>query len=151
MRLLSRQLSPLALLAFIASAFAISCLSDPSGPSYMPGYLALAPSFESSASGVVDVDSVHAILIRDEDETVALDTVVALTTDSDSVDLSFSVPISSSSETFTLTLECRSPTGETVFSAGPLTVTATTSGTDNVVAEEVSLDYVGIGFDAADT
>ncbi len=145
-----RRSSPLTFLALVASAFAISCLTDPSGPAYVPGFLALAPSFESSASGIVDVDSVHVILIRDEDESIALDTVVALTTDSDSVDLSFTIPVSSSSETFTLTLECLSPTGEVVFNAGPLPVTATTSSSDNVEVQDVPITYVGVGSDAAD-
>ncbi len=144
-----RRMRPLALISLAVSVFATSCLTDPAGPAYVPGFLALAPSFESSAAGIVDVDSVHVMLIRDEDETVALDTVVALTTDSDSVDLSFSIPVSSSSETFTLTLECLSPTGDVVFSAGPLTVTATTSGSDAVVAEPVPITYVGVGSDAA--
>jgi hypothetical protein len=150
MQNLFRRISPLAFLTIATSILAISCLNDLSGPAYRPGFLALAPSFESSASGIVDVDSVHVILIRDEDETVTLDTVVALTIDSDSVDLSFTIPVSSSSETFTLTLECISPTGEVVFSAGPLTVTATTSGDDNVVAEDVPITYVGVGSDAVD-
>jgi hypothetical protein len=136
-------------LALSLTLLFVSCLDDPSGPGVQPGYLALAPSFESSAAGIVDVDDIHVLLVRDADGTTALDTVVALAAEADSVDLSFTILVSSSSETFTLTLECFSPTGEVVFSAGPVEVTATTSGTDNVVAEDVELDYVGVGSNAA--
>jgi Tol biopolymer transport system component len=145
-----RSLKPFALLTFVVSTLTISCLTDLDGPVYVPGYFALAPSFESSAAGIVDVDAIRVILVRDEDGTVAIDTVVTHEFFSDEVDLSFSVPVSSSAETFTLTIECLSPTGAIVFEAGPLTVTATTSDTENVVAETVPITYVGVGFDAED-
>jgi hypothetical protein len=86
--------------------------------------------------------------VRDEDGTVALDTTIAIDSESNTVDLSLSVPVTSPNEPFTLTLQVLSPTGAVVFSAGPLPVTASTSG-DNVVAAEVPLSYVGVGSNAA--
>jgi len=95
MRLFVRRLGSAASVAIAITIAVTSCLDDPSGPGVQSGFLSLAPSFESSAAGIVDVGSVHVILVRAADESVALDTVVTLETGSDSVDLSFSVLVSS--------------------------------------------------------
>jgi hypothetical protein len=92
------------------------------------------------------VDSVHVELRRTSDSTVALDTAFAITP-SDSIDLSLRVVLNETGETFWLALECFDPAGNLVFAAGPLEVTATSSSGD-VEAQDIDVEYVGVGSDA---
>ena len=90
-----QSLSVVAPVALAATVLLVSCLDDPSGPGVQPGFLALAPNFVSSAAGIVDVAGVHVRLTRDADGTVALDDTVAIDPESETVDLSFTVMVSS--------------------------------------------------------
>jgi hypothetical protein len=114
------------------------------------GYFALAPSFESSAAGIVDLDRVRVLVTRTEDSTVALDTIVQIPPEADSLDLNLPVLLNSADETFSLTMQFITPVGDTAFVGGPLTVTATTSGDVTPLPVLLLIEYVGVGFDAAD-
>ena len=141
--------SALASSAILVALAMMSCIGDPSGLNYRRGYLALAPTFEGSTSGIVDVDRVHITLSRPADGTIVLDTTIVIGADADSVDLTLAVDIAGSSEVFVLTIECISPSGEVVFVADAINVTARSSGSAEILAETVPLSYVGVGHDAA--
>ena len=134
--------------AVVVILLAVSCLGDPSAPRFGSGYLSILPNFVSRAASLVEVSQVRAVLTRPDDGTVALDTVVDVDTQDNTVDLTLKLAITPPEETFTLTLECLNSAGAVVFRGGPIEVTATTAS-DGIVAEEVRLDYVGPGYDAA--
>ena len=135
-------------IAVVVVLFVVSCLGEPSAPRFGNGYLSVLPNFVSRAASLVEVSQVRALLTRIEDGAVALDTIVDVDIQDNTVDLTLKLTITPPEETFTLTLECLNAAGAVVFRGGPLEVTATTTS-DGIVAEEVPLDYVGPGFDAA--
>ena len=112
------------------------------------GQLALAPSLAAGAAGLVDVAQARIQLVRSADSEVALDTVINV--GADSIDISVTVLLSSSSETFILTLTLLDPVGAVVFQAGPIVVTATVATDSPQALVEVPLQYVGPGSDAVD-
>jgi Tol biopolymer transport system component len=128
------------------SLFLVSCIIDLSGPGTMTGYFALAPEFPAGAATVVDVDEVRLVLRRTSDSTVALDTTVQLAVEDSVIDLNLEVVVKETNETFWLEIECFDEAGNLVFAAGPLEVMATTSG--EVEAQDVEVEYVGVGSDA---
>ena len=151
MRLLSRRLGTAVLVVSIAAVALTSCQDDPSGPlAPLTGYFALAPSFEGSAAGIVDLDRVRVLVVRTEDSTVALDTIVQIPAEADSLDLSLPVLLNSADEIFWMTMQFITPAGDTAFIGGPLTVTATTASDVAPVAAQLPIEDVGVGFDAAD-
>ncbi|MEE8191994.1 MAG: hypothetical protein V3T74_04565, partial [Gemmatimonadales bacterium] len=134
-----------ALLALLAVAV-WSC-EDHTGPGGVTARFALAPTFASSSAGIVDIDSVRVRLFR-ADETLALDTVVAVEADAESVALDLRVVISSTDEVFQMYLEFITPTGETAFTGGPVEVSPSSDDAEPVVID-VEVVYVGVGADAA--
>jgi hypothetical protein len=76
------------------------------------------------------------------------DTVIALGSEADSVDLTLTVPLAGAGETFELTIALIGTAGDTVFRAGPLTVTPVVGG-GTPPAIPVPLAYTGVGADAA--
>ena len=134
-----------ALLALLAVAV-WSC-EDHTGPGGITAHFALAPTFASSSAGIVDIDSVRVRLFR-ADETLALDTVVAVDADAESVALDLRVVISSDDEVFQMFLEYITPTGETAFTGGPIEVSPSSDDAEPVVID-VEVVYVGVGADAA--
>ena len=120
--------------------------SDQTGPEEQFGQLALLPTFESSAAHIVPVDSLRITLTRSDSITIALDTVIGLA-GQDSVDLSLRVTLLAQTETFFLVLKIVNSVGDTVFSAGPQVVTAT-SGSSIGTPTPVTIVYVGVGSDA---
>jgi len=144
-----RRLGLVGPLAVGATILVASCFNDASGPGKIfAGYFALAPSFQSDAADIVPVDRLRLTLRRVSDSSVALDTTVSIPPGADSVDLSFTVPLFAQTEQFVLRLALISPAGDTVFRAGPLVVTPTTS-TSQVQPLKVPVVYTGAGAQAA--
>jgi Tol biopolymer transport system component len=123
-----------------------SC-QDHAGPGGVTAHFALAPTFASGSAGIVDIDSVRVRLFRANDE-LALDTVVAVAADAESVALDLRVLVETSDEVFQMFLEFVSPTGETVFTGGPVAVSPSSEDTEPVVID-VEVVYVGVGSNAA--
>ena len=119
---------------------------DSTGPRVFAGRVAFAPTFESGGAGIVDVDRLRITLVS-RPSTVVLDTVIAIPPNADSVDLSLSVPLSSSREDLDLYLRLINTAGDTVFRNTPYPQSVTvTSGAGSIVP--APLDYVGYGYDA---
>ena len=119
---------------------------DSSGPVMMAGHLAFAPMFESGSAGIVAFDRLRITLVQPP-STAVLDTVVAISPTDDSVDLTLSVPLSSSPADLLLLLRLLNAAGDTVFRNAPYPQSVTvTSGVPAVV--QVPIVYVGVGFDA---
>ncbi len=146
MRNLRSGLYVTAAAAVAAVLLVLNCADDPAGPRDRTGFFAVAPSFTSGAALIVPVDRIRFILRRTSDNSIAKDTTVTLPEGTDEVDLEVRVPLTSSTETFLLTLAAITPQGDTAFTGGPVTVSPVTSGTPPVV--EVELEYVGVGSDA---
>ena len=145
-----RRLSFATPLAFLAALLVTSCQDDPSGPlAPIPGSFALAPAFESAIAGIVPLGSARVLVMRTSDSAIALDTVVQIAPDADSLDLALPVLMRSSDELFSITLYFITPAGDTAFVGGPLTTTATTSGDATPTPADVPIVYVGVGSDAA--
>jgi adhesin/invasin len=129
------------------SLLLLSC-GDQTGPARpVPGHFSLAPRFESDVAGIVPLAQARFVLNRIPDAAVALDTVIGLATDQDTVDLTLVVPLLDPSERFTLRIALVTPEGDTAFRAGPVEVAPSTTGPGPQV--DVTLIYTGIGADAA--
>ena len=123
--------------------------TDSTGPRSFAGRLAFAPTFASSAAGIVDFDRARVTLTQAAaPATVVLDTVIAIPATVDSIDLSLRVPLSSSREDLVLYLRLINAAGDTVFrnSPYPQPVTVTSAASASVVP--APLAYVGVGSDA---
>jgi hypothetical protein len=84
MRPFIRRFGSAAVVVFTAAIVVTSCQDDPAGPQTpIFGQFALAPSFESSAAGIVDLARARVLVTRTEDESVAIDTVVVIAPKSD--------------------------------------------------------------------
>jgi hypothetical protein len=128
--------------------FLVNC-SDQTGPEQQYGHLSLIPTFASRAAQIIQVDSVQVLLLRSDSATVALDTVVAIDPDSNTVVLDFTVILLAQTETFFVEMWLLDPVGEIVFHSGPDVITATAGSSTPGEGTEVVLDYVGVGSDAA--
>ena len=150
MRLFARRLGSTAFVALAAIIAVTSCQDDPSGPiNPIFGHFALAPSFESSAAGIVDLARARVLVTRTVDSSVAIDTIVDIAPESDSLELNLTVQLNSADETFSMILQFITSAGDTAFVGGPLTVVASTSTDVEPVAVPLPIEYVGVGFDAA--
>lgn len=131
----------------LATVAVLSCLRDSTAPRFLAGHLAVAPTFESSAAGIVAFDRARITVVRPGTGAV-LDTVIRIPATGDSVDLSVSVPLNTASEDLLLYLRLINATGDTVFrnSPYPQTVSVTARGGETPVA--MTIAYVGVGFDA---
>lgn len=95
---------------------------------------------------VVPFTTVHVVL-HHADGSIALDTVINFPSDANSVTLSLDVPLAAgapaSGEALTLTLAYINAAGQTVFSGGPISVTAvpTAPGTPAPVQVPVSVAF----------
>lgn len=131
----------------VAMLLGVGACDDSAGPGAAFGHLAFVPAFASRFVGIVDVNRARVTLRRIRDATLVLDTTVNVT--SDSVDLTFTVPVVSTSEQFELLLRLITAAGDTVFRAGPDTVTASRGGVDDGRGVTVPLTYTGVGANAA--
>jgi YVTN family beta-propeller protein len=133
--------------AVAAVLLAASCTDDtgPGRPTF--GSFGVAPVF-SAAAGIVPVTAGRFVLRRTTDAQLVMDTVIAFGVQTDSVDLTLTVALDQPGETFELTIALVGTAGDTVFRAGPLTVTPIAgSGTPPVIP--VPVVYTGVGADAA--
>jgi YVTN family beta-propeller protein len=139
---------PLAVAAVATALLATSC-ADETGPGRVVyGSFGVAPVF-APAAGIVPVTAGRVVLRRSADGTMVIDTVITLAADADSFDLTLTVPLAVPGETFELTLALVGTAGDTVFRAGPVTVTPV-AGTSAPPLIQVPVFYTGIGADAAD-
>jgi len=131
----------------LAAVLMVSC-RDAVGPAGI-ARLALAPSFTSAAAGIVTIAQVRVRLYR-ADESLALDTTVTVPTGADSLALELTVTLNEPSEVFQMYLDfiAPPPARDTVFRAGPVAVTASSTTTEPVPVE-VDAVYVGVGANAA--
>ena len=127
---------------------AASCTDDTGPGRVLYGRFALEPVFVSEAAGIVPVTAGRFVLRRTADAVVVKDTVIALGSEVDSVDLTLTVPLGGQGETFELTIALIGTTGDTVFRAGPLTVTPSVGG-DVPPAIPIPVVYTGVGADAS--
>jgi hypothetical protein len=136
--------------AALAALFLLgSCFGESTGPEFRLGRLAVAPHFRSPHSArLVEIARVRVVLLRPGSANPALDTTVVFPTGQDTLSITLDVPISGSSESFSLVMALIGPAGDTLFRAGPLTVTASSNALTPVVAEP-ELRYVGTGANAA--
>ncbi len=140
-----------ALLVALFGLVFLTCRDDSSGPQRpIDARFSLNPSFASSMSGLVDIDSVRAEVRRVFDDTLVLDTVAQVV--GDTVDLSLTVPVFSDDDRFNLRMSLISPTGEVVFvgfieNVSPVT-SSNPSGSDSSGVVDLPLDYTGTGADA---
>lgn len=135
------------LAAALVAALGYAC-AEQTGPGSLFGRFSIAPVFTSESAGIVPVTAARFVLRRTADGVVVKDTVFALGTNADSVDLTLTVPLLTVGETFALTIAVVGTAGDTVFRGGPVTVTPATGG-EAPPAISVSLVYTGVGADAA--
>ncbi|MFI5309783.1 MAG: hypothetical protein ACHQQ3_01005 [Gemmatimonadales bacterium] len=165
----SGAVSRVALIAAASVAVIVSCGREPTAPGgaalgRYASTLRLRPVFPASftqaleqssgGTGLVAFTHVHVVL-HHSDGTVALDTMVDFPPGADSVPLSLSVPLLPSApatgEPMTLTLGYLDAQGATVFSGGPVGLTAapTSPGTPPPPPVQIPVVYTGQGAGAA--
>lgn len=137
----------IAAVAVVAALVLLSCVDDAMGPAPLAGRFALNPHFASPHAGIVPINRFRLILRRLSNDSVALDTVVAIAPGDTAVDLSFTVPMFTSTDQFVLFLRLITPEGDTAFAAGPDIVSPSTGGIPPQVP--VDLEYIGPGSNAA--
>jgi hypothetical protein len=125
-----------------------SCFGDTTGPGELRmGRIAVAPSFDVRAIGIVDVNRVRVRLERGNGGP-ALDTIVAFPAGADSLVLPLQVPISGARESFNLFLRLiDDPAGDTVFASGPDQIEAVSGGATPQTVTPVIV-YTGTGANA---
>lgn len=129
---------------------ALSCVGDSTGPQgRISGRLALVPSFQSSAAGIVDFDRIRITLVRLDETVPVLDTIIQIPPTADSIDLSLSVPLRSSSEDLLFYLRLIDAAGDTVFRNEPYPQQITVTPGTRPAAVPTPLAYIGVGADAA--
>ncbi len=151
-----------ATLAFAHTAALLSCGREPTTPSAesirFARALALSPAFPPAfqqtpgAFALAPFTQVRAEFVR-ASGVVALDTLIAFPATSDSLSLSFTVPLSADApvagEPLTVFLYCMSAQGDTVFKGGPVTAFAVPSaGATLATAISIPLSYMGPGASA---
>lgn len=110
-------------------------------------------SADALSSGLVDFDRVRVVFLR-SDNTAALDRVVAFPSTSDSVAVSFDIPLTegagAAGEPMALTLAYVNAAGDTVFRGGPtqVLVTASRAGEPAPAPFSVALTFTGQGSNA---
>ncbi len=130
-----------------ALPLALACSdAGPDAPS--TARIALAPHFQSTAAGIVEIARIRVQLFRTTDESLALDEVVDVAPGADSVALDLKVLVLSPEETFLMLLAFITPAGDTAFRGGPVEVTPTGEGAAPVPID-VPVVYVGVGANAA--
>jgi adhesin/invasin len=130
----------------LVGSLAVTTCTDQTGPDRpVRGHLALAPRFEASSAGIVPVARGRFTLTRQPGGEVSVDTIITIAPDADSVDLAFTV-FHTPGETFLLSIRLVGPAGDTVFQAGPLEVTPSTTPAPTPI--DVPLVYTGVGADA---
>jgi len=135
----------LALFAAVASTLWITSCSDAGPVVPIEGRLAVAPTFETDAAGIIEITSIRFTLAR-SGATLAKDTVIQIASGADSVVLELTVPLFAADEVFSLQVAMVDAAGDTVFRAGPLNVTATASGDPPVIP--LTFVYTGTGANA---
>ena len=130
-----------------AAALATSCFIDSTQPGApLFGHFTIVPLFQTTIPGLVDLAEARFTLTRTSDSTV-LDTTVAIVPGDTAVDLSLTVVMLSSQETFLMTVALVTPQGDTAYFGGPVEVApSTTTGAPTTF--EVEFGYVGVGADA---
>ena len=134
-------------LTAVGSLWMASC-SDDAGPGIpFEGRLAFAPTFETDVAGIIDITSIRFTLAQGGSGSVAKDTVIQIEPGADSVVLELTVPLLSTDEVFALRVAMVDAAGDTVFRAGPVNVTPTSSGEPPVIP--LTFVYSGTGANAA--
>jgi len=135
--------------ALAAVLVVASCFDDAVAPALpFRGHFAVVPSFQSTASGIVPISSIRITLQRPGDPGFAVDTTLIVTAGQDSVSLALTVGMLTQSDIFVLNIAMVSPTGDTVFRGGPMTVTPSAEG-EETPAISVEFRYTGVGANAA--
>jgi hypothetical protein len=133
----------------VAALLLASCFGDSTGPRGLHrAQFAIAPLFDARALDAVAFDRIRIRFVPAAGGGAVVDTVVDFPSTADSIALSLSVPVTGSSETFTITLAMINSAGDTVFRGGPSSVTAL-PGTFATAPTDVPIFYTGVGFDAA--
>lgn len=131
----------------LLAVLALSCIGDTMSPSNArrAGFQ-LVPQFESAApSGIVPIDRVQILLARLGELRPALDTVVRISVNDTVVDLSLTVVVFGSVDTFNTSLALITPAGEIAFRGGPVQVTARSGVVGRPSPISVPIRYTGIG------
>jgi fibronectin-binding autotransporter adhesin len=137
-------------LTLLVGVAGLSCVGDSTGPhGYISGRLALVPSFQSAAAGIVDFDRIRITLVRLDETVPVLDTIIQIPPTADSIDLSLSVPLSSASEDLLFYLRLIDAAGDTVFRNEPYPQQITVTSGTRPAAVPTPLEYIGVGADAA--
>jgi hypothetical protein len=147
--MLGRNRLALALLLFAG----VTC-RESTGPRYQSASIGIAPVLTERAAAIYSnlvvggllVDNVH-IVLKHADGTVAIDTVINVAADQDSVVLEMPVTISGSQETLTATVELRD--GTLVLFAGEMPVHAVAGAAGTTPSVEIPLTFEGPGAEVA--
>src|SRR3954469_12568701 len=105
----------------LAALVLASCFGDSTGPGLVHRVqLSLAPQLDPAAARLVSFDSVHIVLLRPADNSVALDTTVAFPQNVDTISLDLTIAVQGASEQFSLSLDLfDNATHSIVFHSGP--------------------------------
>ena len=137
-----------------ATAPVASMVQFARGLSFRPVFPPALQQAGVGGSGIVDFKTVHVVL-HHSDGTVALDTVITYPPGADSLTLSLTVPLLSSApstgEPMTLNLAYVNAAGVTVFSGGPVSLTAAPSAPGSPAPAPVNIPVTYTGPGAAAT
>ncbi len=142
----------------------LSCgreITGPDGRGGRPGALLLDPQFASirlggtgemlSIGSVVEFDRVRVVLRR-MDGTIAVDTLVPFPPTVESISLKLNITLDPQAppagEPLSVTMKYVNVAGDTVFSGGPLEVTAKPTSSGAPAPVQLPIDYVGVGANA---
>jgi hypothetical protein len=124
-----------------------TCTDDTGPTAPVEGRFALAPSFASSAAGIIEIREIRFTLAR-ADASLAKDTVIQLAPGADSVVLELTVPVVTAGEVFSLVVTLMDADGTVMFSGGPVDVVPGMPGSAPPVIP-MTFTYTGPGADAA--
>ncbi len=139
--------SRLTVTAVIVTALTLGCLGD-AGPTLLIGRFQVVPTFDAAVTGIVPLAAARVTLDRGDDGDLVVDTVVDVLPGDTVVDLSVSVVMFFADESFLLNSQLVTPTGDTAFRAGPVSVTPGVGGVQDVPAIDLPFVYEGVGMEA---
>ena len=125
----------------LVGALGLNC-RDATGPRLSSARLALMPTFESKAAGLIDFDRMRVTIAHPgAGAAVVLDTVIAIPASTDTIDVSLKVPLTSSTEDFLLYLRLVNTAGDTVLRNDPYPqpVTVTSGGSGGGAGTQVAV------------
>jgi len=143
-RVPGRARCPSVAIALLLTSLLSGCGDDEMGPEQEPtASLTLAVILPQGGAGLVPVASVDLTLVSAPGGRTAVDTVIQVTSQKDTIEVALSVRLSAESESFAAAVDCRSAGGDIVFSGQLGTVTLTSSATTQTA--NVPVSYVGTG------